>query len=213
MPLADYYRMMATRVRPQLESFTGRRFDLPSLREFRALFEDYDEFSRNGFPPEVCSYLIHARHHGFPSPLLDWTRSPYVAAFFAMASPRPGVRYRSIYAWSRPIIRSGGTDKPELHLIGQFVRTHQRHSLQQCDYSFRATVHSAKKRWHFDPHEEAFIVDSKVFSERLVKFNLPSTERVKVLKFLDAFNLNAYSLFGSEESLMETIAIREFDLK
>jgi len=52
---------------------------------------------------------------------------------------------------------------------------------------------------------------SKLFSERLVKFNIPSTERVKVLKFLDAFNLNAYSLFGSEESLMETIAIREFD--
>jgi len=62
MPLADYYRMMATRVRPQLESFTGRRFDVPSYAEFRPLFTDYDEFSRKGFPPEVCSYLIHARH-------------------------------------------------------------------------------------------------------------------------------------------------------
>ena len=71
-----------------------------------------------------------------------------------------------------------------------------------------------EEAWRFTPHEKSFTSDaSRLASERLVKFNLPSTERVKVLKFLDAFNLNAYSLFGSEESLMETIAVREFYLK
>ena len=33
------------------------------------------------------------------------------------------------------------------------------------------------------------------------------------MNLLDEFNLNAYSLFGSEESLMETLAYREISLK
>ena len=43
------------------------------------------------------------------------------------------------------------------------------------------------------------------------KFNLPATERLKVLKLLDRSNINAVSLFQSEESLMETMAFRELD--
>jgi hypothetical protein len=30
MSLDDYYRLIATRVKPQVESFTGRRFDVPA---------------------------------------------------------------------------------------------------------------------------------------------------------------------------------------
>jgi len=32
---------------------------------------------------------------------------------------------------------------------------------------------------------------------------------VKVLRILDGYNISALSLFGSEESLMETMALRE----
>lgn len=61
-------------------------------------------------------------------------------------------------------------------------------------------------------HEETIASDEGKPPSRLWKFNLPSKERFKVLGQLDDMNLNAYSLFGSEESLMDTIALREMEL-
>ena len=47
----------------------------------------------------------------------------------------------------------------------------------------------------------------------LWKFNIPYSERLKVLKYLDGYNINDYSLFGSDESLMETMTLREIHFK
>ncbi len=43
----------------------------------------------------------------------------------------------------------------------------------------------------------------------LWKFNIPWVERRKVMKFLDEHNLNAFSLFESNEGLVETLAVRK----
>ena len=52
---------------------------------------------------------------------------------------------------------------------------------------------------------------SKPDQDFLWKLNIPWTERLKVLKILDTYNVNALSLFDSEESLMETMALRTLE--
>jgi len=47
----------------------------------------------------------------------------------------------------------------------------------------------------------------------LWKFSIPTSEKFKVLRRLDLYNLNAFSLFSSEESLMQTMALREFHFR
>jgi hypothetical protein len=63
--------------------------------------------------------------------------------------------------------------------------------------------------WRFAKHEDVF-VNINPNQDVLWRLNIPWTQRLKVLKLLDSYNLNAFSLFGSEESLMETLAFREF---
>lgn len=50
-----------------------------------------------GDPLQMGAFLNLAQHHGFPTPLLDWSHSPFVAAYFAFTGdPRPGDETRKV---------------------------------------------------------------------------------------------------------------------
>jgi hypothetical protein len=155
--------------------------------------------------------MTHLRHHGFPSPLLDWTRSWYVAAFFAFEKPQG----KSVAIYSFLSDLGGGKlsshDEPCIEVLGHFVETHRRHYQQQSEYTICYLYPESNKQ------KPIYVCHKKVRygnqQDRMKKYIIPASERKKVLAKLFLMNINAFSLFGDEDSLMRMLAHRELEMK
>jgi len=201
--ISDYYDILLS-IEPAVASYTSKSWNLdPNLK----IKEKYP-----GAPPRY-DFMIYLRHHGFPSPLLDWTRSPYVSAFFAF-QPQPENEDNNIAIYSYVeyygSFKEGIRDEARIVALGPYVQTHKRHFIQQCEYTICKKYFNDK--YYYWNHEEAFN-KNKTEQDILTKYLIPRAERAKVLSKLNFMNINAFSLFANEESLMATLAYQEIERK
>ena len=213
MMLRAYYGCIS-RVHPEIESRTGRNWEIPTDGEYaKATIPEWGlRYSQSFIGNQLYEYLVYLRHHGFPSPLLDWTRSPYVAAYFAFRNAKPDGSV-AIFAFREYAgnCKEIPNERPILRVLGKYVRSHERHFLQQSDYTvcFKKV---SDYDYQYRQHEEVFS-NGNGMENLLWKFVFPGTLRKEVLQYLQLHNINGASLFGlTEDILMESLAIREFVL-
>jgi len=202
--LNEYARYLS-KVKPAIESVLNR--------EFAFNWDNPEEKSTSFVLSQVkllagqYEFMVYLRHHGFPTPLLDWSRSLYVALFFALSDSVPDEN-SALYMYIENLGHGKGgiVGSPEITTLGQYVTAHKRHWIQQSEYT--ACIAKDDSAWYFHPHENVF-GDASDQNDRLVKVLIRPSARLQMMRQLDSMNVNAFSLFGTEESLMHTLAFRE----
>ena len=155
---------------PSIEKTTARTFELPT-------FQEYEKWAcrRNGIPyfkdqngeygttesttRDCLKYLIYLRHHNFPSPLLDWTECPYIAAYFAFVyGKHKGAEHAAIFAylgWAGSG-RSGVGSESSIEPIGHEIIGDARHSAQKSWYTVAFQRLDGDEFEYYSSHEDAF---------------------------------------------------------
>jgi hypothetical protein len=167
--VSEYHRVLSIVARA-VESIAGKAWVVPDGEI------DQDFIG----PPPAYEFMIYLRHYGFPSPLLDWSQSPYVAAFFAFAErPATDVDRVAIYAFREYMGEAKLADKGAARIIGcgPTVATHERHYSQQCEYTIcKKPIGDDYVYWD---HEEAIDDRQGVQDDLVVARRSPRAPRAR----------------------------------
>jgi hypothetical protein len=195
----------------EIESFTGRSWEVHNHDERAREIRETNDDIRAHLP--AYAYLVYLRHHGFPSPFVDWSESPYIAAFFAFWE-KSRAEDVAIFTYIESI--DGGRSllggAPMISVQGPYVTTHQRHFAQKTWYTIATQWEEKEERNYFCSHMDVFRKPDPD-QDILIKIILSSRVRKEALRELSDYNINPFTLFQTEDAFIRTMELKQFDLE
>jgi hypothetical protein len=166
---------------------------------------------------QIISFMAKLRHHGFPSPLLDWTECSLIAAFFAFTDIPKNAERVAIYTFRG---HTGDVRSESLHCessptaieVGCNIPDIERHEKQEANYTLCVQQGNANDfknaifvNMEKDINRHGVCADSNgndvdmgPVENVTNKYAIPVSERNKVLKKLQAKGINRCFLFQDE---------------
>lgn len=171
-----------------------------------------DHFFDLGTPEQNGAFFNLLQHHGYPTPLLDWSYSPYVAAFFAFRDQPTnytGSEEVRIYVfdnkeWQARYPQIQNIDPPSPHLsVMEFVSIGNPRQIPQQAVTTVTNIHDI----------EAYILArEKDTGVRFLKaFDIPARERTAAMRDLRFMGITPGSMFPGIDGVCEELRELNFE--
>ena len=170
----------------------------------------------NTNPAHLAAILSTAQHHGYPTPLLDWTSSPFVAAYFAfcnikeedISGDKDGKVRIIIFKsaeWEMKISQSNDLRirYPHFSIVPLLSVNNPRYIPQQSIFSL----------CNVEDIEEYIQYQSNILSIEFIEaIDLPKSYYKEILKDLEKIGISYGTLFPGLDGVCDTLRRRNFEI-
>ncbi len=164
------------------------------LEYFQAHCKRYfDDDITEGLDKEQLRIL--AQHYHVPTKLLDWSYSPYIAAFFAFSRCYGTDDSDSVAIWVLKKNHRIWNDKSGVRIVEDQVNVNKRQRWQQGCFTVIEYSEDSVDSYVADREKKGCDVKNA-----LVKMTIPKSERLQALAELEAMNITYPVILGGIES-------------